>query len=143
MTKEIFDLLQEYQDLFLALVAELKGIKGDIGEMKIVLRPDSCPMKHKLYRLNPRVKEKVKREIDKMLQAGIIFLIDEAEWISPIVIQNRKDATKIKVCFDYRNLDNAQVCDPFLTPFSDEVLDNVVGNKSYSFTDEFSGYHQV
>jgi len=30
-TKEIFDLLQEYQDLFPVSVAELKGIKGDIG----------------------------------------------------------------------------------------------------------------
>lgn len=27
--------------------------------------------------------------------------------------------------------------------FSDEVLDNLVGNETYSFTDGFSGYHQV
>lgn len=38
-TKEIFDLLQEYQDLFPALAADLKGIKGNMGEFKIVLKP--------------------------------------------------------------------------------------------------------
>lgn len=38
---------------------------------------------------------------------------------------------------------NACVHDPFPTPFSDEVLDNVVGNEAYPFTDGFSGYHRV
>jgi hypothetical protein len=37
----------------------------------------------------------------------------------------------------------ACVHDPFPTPFSDEVLDQVVRNKAYSFTDGFSRYHQV
>jgi hypothetical protein len=35
------------------------------------------------------------------------------------------------------------VHDPFPTPFSGEVLDRVAGKESYSFTDEFSRYHQV
>jgi hypothetical protein len=42
-----------------------------------------------------------------------------------------------------QNLNVACVHDPFPTPFSDEVLDQVAGNKVYSFTDGFSGYHQV
>jgi len=33
-TKEIFDLLKEYEELFPSFVAELKGIKGELGEMK-------------------------------------------------------------------------------------------------------------
>lgn len=100
-------------------------------------------MKHRLYRLNPQIKEKFKREIDKMLDVGITFLVDEANSISPIVIQSTKDATEIRVCVDYRSLNNACVYDPFPTSFSDEVLDNVVGNEAYSLTDGFSGYHQV
>lgn len=123
--------------MFPALVEELKGIKGSLIEMKIVLKPGTQLVKNRLYRLNLRVKEKVKREIDKMLDAGIIFLVNEAEWINPIVIQNRKDATEIRVCIDYRSLNNACVHDPFPTPFSDKVLDNVMGNEAYSFTNGF------
>eukprot|EP00253_Pinus_taeda_P033893 PITA_33893 len=78
-----------------------------------------------------------------MLDAGIIFSVDEADWISPIVIHNKKDATKIRVCIDYRSLNNACVHDPFPTPFNNEVLENVVGNEAYSFTDGFLGYHQI
>ena len=58
-----------------------------MGEMKIELKIGSNPMRHRPYRLNPRVKEKVKKEIDKMLEAGIIFAVEEAEWVSPIVLQ--------------------------------------------------------
>lgn len=119
----------------------MKGIKGNIGEMKIILRPEAQLVKHRPYRLNPRVKEKVKKEIEKILEARIIFPVDEAEWISQIVIRNKKDATEIRVCVDYRSLKNACTQDPFPTPFSDEVLDNVAGNEAYSFTDGFLGYH--
>jgi hypothetical protein len=41
------------------------------------------------------------------------------------------------------SLNSACVHDMFPTPFSDKVLDQVAGKESYSFTDEFSGYHQV
>lgn len=40
-------------------------------------------------------------------------------------------------------LNNACVQDPFLTPFTNEVLDNVGGQEAYSFNDGFSGYHQI
>jgi hypothetical protein len=47
-------------------------------------------VRHKPYRRNPRVKEKVNREIDKMLEAGLIFAVEEVEWVNQIVIQRKK-----------------------------------------------------
>ena len=44
---------------------------------------------------------------------------------------------------DLRKLNDASVHDTFPTPFTDEVLDNVGGQEVYSFTDGFSGYHQI
>ena len=55
----------------------------------------------------------------------------------------KKDKSEIRVCVDYRILNNTCIHDPFPTPFSDEVLDNVAENEAYSFTDGFSSYHQV
>ena len=40
-------------------------------------------------------------------------------------------------------MNDASVHDPFPTPFTDEVLDNVGSQEVYSFTDGFSGYHQI
>lgn len=64
----------------------MKGITRELGEMNIPLKPDVNPVKQRPYRFNPKYKEKVKEEIDKMLQVGIIELVDESEWISPMVI---------------------------------------------------------
>jgi len=44
---------------------------------------------------------------------------------------------------DLRKLNDACVTDPFPTHFTDKVLDNVGGQEAYSFTDGFSGYHQI
>jgi hypothetical protein len=68
-SQEIHSLLWEYEDLFPKTFSELKGIKGVIGEMKIKLKPGSKPVRHRPYQLNPRIKEKVKKEIDRMLEA--------------------------------------------------------------------------
>jgi hypothetical protein len=34
------DLLREYQDIFPTMFLEMKGIVGELGEMKIPLKPD-------------------------------------------------------------------------------------------------------
>jgi hypothetical protein len=140
--EKIADLLHEYQDLFPTTFSEMKGIVGDLGEMKIPLKPGAKPVRQRPYRLNPKYKEKVKEEIDRMLDAGIIEPMVESEWISPMVVQDKKTGG-IKICVDLRKLNDACLHDPFPTPFTDEVLENVGGKETYSFTDGFSGYHQI
>ena len=51
--EEIIDLLHEFMDLFPTKFSEMKGIVGDLGEMKIPLRPNANPIKQQPYRLNP------------------------------------------------------------------------------------------
>ena len=65
-------MLHEYQDLFQTNFVEMKGIVGDLGEMKTPMKLDARPLKRRPYRLNPWYKEKVKVELDHMLDAGII-----------------------------------------------------------------------
>lgn len=45
-TKEVFDLLKEYNYLFPSSVSEQQGINGDLGEMKIALKPNAHQIKH-------------------------------------------------------------------------------------------------
>jgi hypothetical protein len=93
-----------------------------MGEMNIELKLGSKPVIHRPYHLNPRVKEKVKTEIDKMLEAGLIFPVEEEEWVSLIVIQSKKDIEDTRVCVNYISLYSSYAHDPFPTPFTDEVL---------------------
>jgi hypothetical protein len=77
-----------------------------------------------------------------MLEAGIIEPIEELEWISPMVVQDKKQGG-IRICVELRKLNDACLHDPFPTPFTDEVLENVGRHEAYTFTDGFSGYHQI
>jgi hypothetical protein len=113
-------------DLFPTKFTDMKGIKGPMGEMRIPLNLDARPVKHKPYRLNPKYKEKVKIELDIMLEAGIIEPVEESEWIIPMVVQDKKTG-EIRICVDLKKLNDACLHDPFPTPFIDEVLDNVGG----------------
>ena len=78
-----------------------------------------------------------------MIAAGIIEPVEESEWVSPMVVQEKKTKGEIRICVDLRNLNDSCLHDPFPTPFIDEVLDNVGGQEVYSFTDGFLGYHQI
>jgi hypothetical protein len=61
-----------------------------------------------------------------MLEAGIIEPVEESKWISPMVVQGNK-SREIWICLDLRKLNDACLHDPFPTPFTNEVLDNVGG----------------
>jgi hypothetical protein len=139
---KITELLHEYQDLFPNKFTDMKGIKGNIGEIRIPLKPNVRPVLQIPYRLNPKYKEKVKNELDRMLEARIIEPIEESKWIIPMVVQDKK-TREIMIYVDLKKLNDAYLHDPFPTPFTNKVLDNVGGQEAYSFTDGFSGYHQI
>lgn len=61
-----------------------------------------------------------------MLEAGIIDHAQESKWIRPMAVQDKKTG-EIRICVDLRKLNDSFVIDPFLTPSTDEVLDNVGG----------------
>ena len=76
-----------------------------------------------------------------MIATGIIEPVEESEWVSPMVVQDKKTKGKIRICVELRKLNDASMHEPFATPFTDDVLDNVGGQEVYSFTDGFLGYH--
>ena len=121
---------------------EMKGILGDLGEMKIPLKPDAKPVKQRPYRLYLRYKDRVKVDLDIMLDAEIIKPVKESEWISPMVVQDKK-TSEIQICVDLIKSNDVCLHDPFLTPFTDEVLEEVSSQEIYSFMDGFSGYYQI
>ena len=78
-----------------------------------------------------------------MITIGIIETVEESEWVSPMVVQDKKTKGEIMICVDLMKLNDASVHEPFPTPFKDEVLENMGGQEVYSFTYGFLGYHQI
>jgi transposase InsO family protein len=143
----LLKLLEEYKDIFAASHMDLTGVNLELGEHKIDLFPGSLPIRQRQHRMNPKYSLMVKAEIDKLLEAGFIFPVPHSEWVSPIVVVPKKPGPngerKIRVCQDYRKLNQATKKDHHPLPFSDVVLDVVAGHQAYSFLDGYAGYNQV
>jgi hypothetical protein len=76
--------------------------------------------------VNPIYKKKLKEEIDRILEVGIIEQVEESKWISPMVVQENKQGG-IRICVDLGKFNYSCRHDPFPTAFTDEVLGNVGG----------------
>jgi hypothetical protein len=96
--ERITELLREYSDLFPTNFTEMKGIGRELGEIKIPLRHEAISVRKRPYRLNPIYKKKVKEEIDRMLEAGIIEPVEESKWISSMVFQEEKQGGDHDLC---------------------------------------------
>ncbi len=90
--------------------------------------------------MNPNCLTAVEQDIKKLLATRFIQLVEEATWLSPIVVVLKKNG-KLKICVDFRKLNKVTKKNPYPLPFSNEILNIVVGYEVYSFLEGYSGYH--
>jgi len=133
-------LLKDFKDVFVWTYKDLKGIPLELAQHKIEL-DTSIPLAHQArYILNPNYAITVKQDIDKLLVTGVIQSIEEATWLSPIVVVPRKTG-KLKICVDFRKLKKTTKKNPYPLPFSHEILNIVARYEACSFLDGCSRYH--
>jgi hypothetical protein len=92
--------------------------------------------------MRTKVLEDVKKEIEKMLEAGFIRPCRYAEWISSIVPVQKKDG-QWQVCMDFRVLHRATPKDEYLMPVAETFINAAADNKIPSFMDGNTGYNQI
>ncbi|KAG6462837.1 hypothetical protein O3G_MSEX013500 [Manduca sexta] len=102
---------------------------------------DHPPISVPPYRVTPAKKNILKKEIDKMLQEGIIEEAD-SEWTSPVVLVPKKDGT-VRFCVDYRKLNHITRADKYPLPLIDELIQSTKCNSVMSTIDLKSGYWQI
>ncbi len=71
--------------------------------------------------MNPNYAVTIKQDIDKLLIIGFIQPIEEATWLSHTMVIPKKNG-KLKICVDFSKFNKATKKDPYLLPFSNEVL---------------------
>jgi hypothetical protein len=92
--------------------------------------------------MRTEVLKEVKKEIEKMLEAGFIRPCRYAEWISSIVPVQKKDG-QWRVCMDFRDLNRATPKDEYPMPVAKMLINAAVGNKILSFMDGNASYNHI
>jgi hypothetical protein len=72
-----------------------------------------------------------------LLAIGFIESIEEATWLSPILVVPKKNG-KFKICIDFKKLNGAIKKDPYPLHFIDEMLNIITRYDTYSFLDGYS-----
>ena len=126
----------------------------------ILLEDGHKPSMEAQRRLNPTMKEVVRKEVLKWLDTGVIYPISDSAWVSPVQVVPKKGGTTVKrtennillpsrtvtgwrICIDYRKLNKATRKDHFPLPFLDQMLDRLAGHEYYCFLDGYSCYNQI
>ncbi|GKC02639.1 reverse transcriptase domain-containing protein [Tanacetum coccineum] len=124
------------------------------------MEDDYKPTVQSQRRVNPKIHEVIKKEVLKLLDAGMIYPISDSPWVSPVhcvpkkggitVVANEENeliptrlVTGWRVCIDYRKLNEATRKDHFPLPFMDQMLERLAGNEFYCFLDGFLRYFQI
>ena len=86
---------------------------------------------------------KVKEELDRMLEAGIIEEVtDPTDWCAPIVPVVKPNG-KIRICVDLRKLNEAVKRERYILPTLEDVAPKLAGARVFSKLDASSGYWQI
>ncbi|KFD56677.1 hypothetical protein M513_02353 [Trichuris suis] len=81
-------------------------------------------------------------ESSRIAKRGIIERVDASEWISPIVVVQKKSGG-IRLCDDLREPNKAVIADSFPLPHIDDVLLRFQGASLFCTLDLKATYHQL
>nr|GFC02551.1 reverse transcriptase domain-containing protein [Tanacetum cinerariifolium] len=65
-------------------LTDIKGIDPEFCSHKILLEDEHSPKVQSQRRVNPKIHDVIKKEVEKLLDAGLIYPISDSPWVSPI-----------------------------------------------------------
>ncbi|GKB52608.1 reverse transcriptase domain-containing protein [Tanacetum coccineum] len=65
-------------------ISDIKGINPSFCTHKILMEDDFKPAVQHQRRVNPKIHEVIKKEVIKLLDAGLIYPISDSPWVSPV-----------------------------------------------------------
>ncbi|GJR88121.1 reverse transcriptase domain-containing protein [Tanacetum coccineum] len=113
-------------------ISDIKGIDPSFCTHKILMEDDFKPAVQHQRRVNLKIHEVIKKEVIKLLDAGLIYPISDSSWVSPVHCVPKKGGMTL----------NDATCKDHL-PFMDQMLERLAGNEYYCFLDGFYGYFQI
>ncbi|XP_034197732.1 uncharacterized protein LOC117613207 [Prunus dulcis] len=143
LKSELIALLQEFRDCFAWHYHEMPGLDRQLVEHKLPIKDGYLPVKQARRRMSMDTELKVKEEIERLLKAGFIRPAIYADWLANIVPVLKRKTGAVRICVDYRNLNEASPKDEYPMPMADMLIDGAAHNQMLSFMDGNAGYNQI
>ena len=108
---------------------------------RIELTPGAVPPSRPTYRLSASELVELKSQLEELTRSGFIQP-SKSPFGAPILFVKKKDGT-MRMCVDYRALNNVTIKNSYALPRIDELFDRLQGARYFSKIDLRSGYHQI
>ena len=135
-------LLKEFSDCFAWDYNEMPGLSREMVELKLPIKAGKKPVKQLPRRFAPDIMSKIKEEIERLLKSKFIRAARYVEWLANIVPVIKKNGT-LRVCIDFRDLNNATPKDEYAMPVAEMLIDSAACFEFLSMLDGYSGYNQI
>ena len=93
--EKLLRVLRDHKQTLGWSLADLKGIRPSMCMHRILLEDGHKPSVEAHRRLNPTMKEVVRKEVLKWLDTGVIYPISDSAWVSPVQVVPKKGGTTI------------------------------------------------
>jgi hypothetical protein len=140
---DIIKLLRDYVDCFIWNYREMPDLSRELVEHRLPIKSGFRPYKQPARRFNPIIHDRVKEEVERLLNAEFIRLCRYEEWVSNIIPVEKKNTDKIRVCIDFCNLNKATPKDEYPMPIADMIINNASRHRVISFLDGNDDYNQI
>ena len=84
-------MLRDHKNAIGWSLANLKGIRPSMCMHRFLLEDGHKPSIEAYRRLNPTMKEVVRKEVLKWLDVGVIYPISDSLWVSPVQVVPKKE----------------------------------------------------
>ena len=88
--QKLLEILRKYKEAIAWSIEDLKGISPSICMHKILMNDNAKTSIEHQRRLNPAMKEVVRKEVLKWLNVGFIYAISDSSWVSPVHVVPKK-----------------------------------------------------
>ncbi|GKA10818.1 hypothetical protein Tco_0690251 [Tanacetum coccineum] len=88
--EKLLGVLKEHKRAIAWKISNIKGINLSYCTYKILMEEDYKPVVQHQRRVNPNIKEVVKKGVVKLLNAGLIYPISDSPWVSPVKVVPKK-----------------------------------------------------
>jgi len=138
---KVFDaspLVEKYADVF---ETPTKLPPSRAVEHTIETEPGKSPPNRSIYRMAESELRELKKQVEDLLSKGYIRP-SSSPYGAPVLFVKKKDGS-LRLCVDYRALNQISVKNKYPLPRVDELLDRLHGAKVFSKLDLQNGYHQI
>nr|GEZ78287.1 reverse transcriptase domain-containing protein [Tanacetum cinerariifolium] len=81
---DLINVLKTRKKAIAWMLTDIKGIDPEFCSYKILLEEEHSPKVQCQRRVNPKIHDVIKKEVEKLLDAGLIYPISDSPWVSPI-----------------------------------------------------------